>query len=154
MALHQITACPTSSTLLHRSAPPPHSAQRCCTSSKHLSPSFSFDSSPYPADRVSRGDSSRKQTPSCLKVGRLHNQGILLLLRRISLFQLLQPCWQRNYDSLHSKPSHINPLHSHPFLHPHTEGLLTLSLPVVMAEIRRKLVIVGDGACGKTCLLM
>ena len=32
--------------------------------------------------------------------------------------------------------------------------LLIYSCVSKMAEIRRKLVIVGDGACGKTCLLM
>lgn len=32
--------------------------------------------------------------------------------------------------------------------------LLTALLCAVMAAIRKKLVIVGDGACGKTCLLI
>lgn len=32
--------------------------------------------------------------------------------------------------------------------------LFLIFLPLVMAAIRKKLVIVGDGACGKTCLLI
>lgn len=48
-------------------------------------------------------------------------------------------------------PANSLPAEQHPNTsrHPHTSPT-----HIKMAEIRRKLVIVGDGACGKTCLLM
>ena len=50
---------------------------------------------------------------------------------------------QPRHLSCHRRPPQYHPAHSS-----------SESRPSTMAELRRKLVIVGDGACGKTCLLM
>lgn len=40
------------------------------------------------------------------------------------------------------------------FQYPNERNLSFLFVSTAMAAIRKKLVIVGDGACGKTCLLI
>lgn len=61
--------------------------------------------------------------------------------------------------SVHSLPFRCRALPStlHSLLSLHLLFILSIqdqNIPSKMAELRRKLVIVGDGACGKTCLLM
>jgi hypothetical protein len=89
-----------------------------------------------------------------------------LLLSRVWLWQdreqsISQPRIHQPQQQT-SAPHLLNPIPSEHFS-PTKDGLLfcnrqsfkvSLSSTVDMAEIRRKLVIVGDGACGKTCLLM